>query len=100
MYEKNVGTVTTRTRKGNLAIQQNLTEKFSNMGMQDIQSFLKTRKLSISGYSEFTDPKSGETTLCIGIETYGKATFDENIGNMLKGNIRWDHLILDGQRVF
>lgn len=100
MYEKLTKPVLTEIRKGGrLFKQKKLTEEFSDMGMLDIQKFLNTRSLSVSGCSEFTDPENGESTLCLEIERFGKATC-ANIGHMLKGKIRWNHLILDGQRVF
>lgn len=100
MYKKLTETVLTRIRKGGrLFRQKRLTEEFSDMGILDIQEFLSTRSLSVSGCSEFTDPENGESTLCIEIKMFGKATC-ANIGHMLKGKIRWDHLIFDGQRVF
>ncbi len=100
MYKKLTETALTKIRKGGRLFRQKiLTEEFSNMGMLDIQEFLSTRSLSVSGCSEFTNPENGESTLYIAIEKFGKATCAD-IGHMLKGKICWDHLILDGQRVF
>lgn len=99
MYRNYIENKMCFTRYGKSAIQRKLIEEFDYMDLDEMQAFFKARAISISGVSEMVDPKTGEKSLYLSIENFGKATH-EDFSTILKGKIRWDHLILEGQRIF
>lgn len=100
MYNKTIEAITVNTRSGKVCIQRKLVESYDHMNLSDIAEFLSARAMGVSGCSQAVDQQTGESTLYLGIEQYGKATYSENLGKLLKGKICWDHLILDGMRLF